>query len=235
MNKEKNIRKCLLVDDEFHALELTASYLQRVSGYEVVRQIRNPLLVKEILEHEKIDLIFLDINMPQLSGIELMGIIPNDIVVIFTTAYSEHAASAFDQSAADYLVKPFSFERFCKALERAELFLDQGIDKKLKKLKIRSEKSWIFLNIDDIIYIEGKKEYIKIHTDKGTYLTLMSLAKLETELSEDSFIRIHKSYIIARSRVERVGKQSVLLSNSLELPVARNRWTAVETLLAGKF
>lgn len=234
MSKEKPIRRCLLVDDEFHALELTASYLQRVTGYEVVKQLRNPLQVKEVLEKEKIDLIFLDINMPQLSGIELMSLLPEGIVVIFTTAYSEYAASAFDQSAADYLVKPFSFERFCKALEKAELFLDQSIDNKLKILKIRSEKSWIFLNIDEIVFIEGKKEYIKIHSEKGTFLTLMSLTKLENELPSESFTRIHKSYIISNSRVVKIGKQQIVLSNNIELPVARNRWGLVETLLSGK-
>ena len=227
MNSVKQTKKCLLIDDEFHALELTANYIERLEGYEVAYKIRNPILAEGILAKEKIDLVFLDINMPQMNGMELLQKIPSNVVVIFTTAYTEHAAKAFDMSAADYLVKPYSFERFLKAIEKAERFFDTSESDKTRKLKIRHDKSWVFLHYDEIIYVEGKKEYIKIVTTEGSYLTLMSLSKLEIELPSSEFIRIHKSYLVAISKISKYNKTELELINKTVLPVSRNRGTEV--------
>lgn len=231
MNPVKQIKKCLLIDDEFHALELTANYIEQLEGYEVAHKIRNPLLVEGILAKEKIDLIFLDINMPQLNGMELLKIIPPGVIVIFTTAYTEYAAKAYDLAAVDYLVKPYSFERFSKAIEKAERYFEYNDTDKKRKLKIRHDKSWVLLHYDDIIYVEGKKEYVKIVTTEGSYLTLMSLSKLELELPSSEFIRIHKSYLVAISKIGKYNKTELELINKTILPVSRNRGTEVQVRL----
>jgi DNA-binding LytR/AlgR family response regulator len=232
MNSTTDIKRCLLIDDEFHALELTANYISRLEGYEVVQKIRNPLLADSILKNENIDLVFLDINMPHLTGMELIKTIPENVVVVFTTAYSEHAAKAFDYSAADYLVKPFSFDRFLKAIDKAERLIASKRLEKSKKLRIRSDKSWIYINLNKIIYIEGRKEYVKIVTEERSYLTLMSLSKLEVDLPATEFTRIHKSYIVAIPSIIKYNKVQIELSNKTVLPVARNRSNQLQELLS---
>lgn len=231
MNTTKNSIKCLLIDDEFHALELIANYIERLENYEVTHKIRNPLLAEGIFAKEKIDLVFLDINMPQLNGMDLLKTIPENVVVIFTTAYTEHAARAFEMAAVDYLVKPYSFERFEKAIEKAERYFEFNAADKKRKLKIRHDKSWVFLHYDDIIYVEGKKEYVKIVTTEGSYLTLMSLSKLELELPSSEFLRIHKSYLVAISKISKYNKTELELTNRTVLPVSRNRGTEVQDKL----
>lgn len=213
--------KCLLVDDEFFALELMENYLNRTEGYEIVDKIRNPLVAYDVLRKEKIDILFLDIQMPHMTGISLLKNIEQKPITIFTTAYKQFAADAYDLDAIDYLQKPFTYERFCKALEKAKAILNTG-NTDDKVLTIRVDRKWINVPIKDILFFEGMKEYVKLHTTSQNYLYLESLANLEEKLPKDKFLRVHKSFIVNLKAITEIRNENIILQK-INIPISRNR------------
>lgn len=232
MIKEAPIR-CLLVDDEYFALELMENYINRLGGNFVAEKLRNPLTAFRLLEKETFDILFLDIQMPQLNGVTLLQNLLVKPVTVFTTAYSEYAARAFDAEAADYLVKPFSFERFCKAMDKAKKILKEGNTQAEGMLQIKADRRWVNIPYQDIIFIEGRKEYLRIHCIKTVYTTLLSFSKLEELLPSQDFIRIHKSYMIAANKVSSLGQDELDIGGQI-LPIARNRREFVQEMLVKK-
>lgn len=222
-------KRCLIVDDEYYAIELIENYLQRLGGYQVVDKLRNPLAAFRILESEPIDLLFLDIQMPQLNGLVLLNNLQSKPATIFTTAYSEYAHKAFDLEAVDYLVKPFSFERFSKAVGKAERLLTAEAPVATGSLQVRSNRKWINIPYQDILYIEGWKEYVRVHCTSEVVTTLLSMQELEEKLPAQ-FVRIHRSFIVARQKVTAFSLDEVVMENSARLPVARNRREVVAGL-----
>jgi DNA-binding LytR/AlgR family response regulator len=230
MSKDKVIT-CLLVDDEPLALGLLANFAARIPELTVAGKFRDPVSAYEFLQTEKVDLLFLDIQMPQMSGLELLQSLEDGPVSIFTTAHDNYALQAFDLKAADYLMKPFSFERFCQAVDRAKLLIPGTQPAGPKTIQVKLDRQWINLPVDDIIYVEGWKEYLRIHCSEKVVTTFMRFHELEKHLLEPAFIRIHKSFIVAADKVIGFEKDTVTLSNEVNLPISKNRKQNVLELL----
>ncbi|MCF8246876.1 MAG: LytTR family DNA-binding domain-containing protein [Saprospiraceae bacterium] len=220
--------KTLLVDDEYLALNLLETFIQDVPGLEVVAKVKSAMAALEVLNSQPIDLLFLDIQMPTLSGVNMLKTLQQQPVTIFTTAYSEYAIQAFDLNVVDYLVKPFPFERFLQAVNKAkeQLKLRQPIPtaptSSADFLTAKVDGKIVKLFYDDILFVEGLKEYVRFICRNGKYVTLESLKNLEEQLPADRFLRVHKSYIISKEKVQSI------LGNMLEIqahkiPISRGK------------
>ena len=230
-----NIR-CLFVDDEHFALALLEKYLQQIPGLELVASCRSAVRAVEILQQEPVDLLMLDIQMPVLSGIHLLRSISHKPGTIFTTAYAQFAHEAYDLDAVDYLLKPFSFERFEHAVGKARevLQLRQAASGPDGHLTVKADRRWIKIPYPDIQYIEGWKEYVKIFTPAEKIITLESLTNLENTLPAAHFLRVHKSFIVAKRLVRQLDGDTLLLgTNHIRIPVARARKRVVLESLFG--
>ena len=219
--------RCLIVDDEPLALDLIESYVRQTPFLELAGRCSNAMEALEALEKDKIELIFLDIQMPRLNGIELSGLIKDDTRVIFTTAFEQYALDGFKADALDYLLKPISYPEFLKAATKARKWFSMCRANKSEKTSqnsifVKSDYRIVQIDIPDITYIEGVKDYIRIHTSKGEpVMTLMSIKSMEERLSPVIFIRIHRSFIININKIEsieksmaKIGKASIPISDS---------------------
>jgi len=220
--------KCIIVDDEKIARIGLAGYVEKTHFLTLESQCANSIEAVQVLSSQPIDLVFLDINMPQLTGIDLLKFIPNPPMVIFTTAYAEYALEGFELNAVDYLVKPIMYSRFLKACQKAyELFnlRNQSIQTIEKKpdafIYIKVDKKLIKVDFDNILYIESLKDYIQIHTKQAqcliTYLNLKAIKEL---LPTDSFLQIHKSYLVAIDAIKAIYGNMIELTGA-ELPIGR--------------
>lgn len=227
--------KCLLVDDEHLALALLENFIQRLPDLELVEKCRSPIRAVEVLQSQPVDLVFLDIQMPLLNGINLLRAVSHRPVAIFTTAYAQYAHEAFDLDAADYLLKPFSFERFEHSVQKARSVLQSrnvaGPDHPVGYLTVKADRQWVKIPLTDIRYVEGWKEYVKIFTTAGKVITLESLNNLENTLPAAHFLRVHKSFIVARAAVRRLDGDELLLADGTRIPVARARKREVTAAL----
>jgi len=223
--------KTLLLDDEYLALDLLEEFLSRLDGYEIVAKLESPVEALKVLQLESIDLMFLDIQMPVLSGANLLRSIPNPPVTIFTTAYDDYAVEAFELNVVDYLRKPFSFNRFVQAVNKASQFLNKPVNDSPTEnqqvdarefLTFRMEGKLVRINFEEIIYVEGLREYIKIITTRGNFVVLESLKNLSQTLPEDRFMRIHKSYITSLEKIEAL-EGNMLIVAGTKIPVSRER------------
>ena len=203
--------RCIAVDDEPLALKVISDYVKKVPFLELIGTFDNPFDGLQLINKEAIDIAFLDINMPGLSGIQLVKSLKKVPNLIFTTAYSEYAVEGFELDAVDYLLKPFGFDRFLKAVNKIDhphqhLPQQQVINEPSQKaLFVQSEHRMIRVGVKDIYYIEGFKEYVKIHTDeKHPLLTLKSLKSLEEQLEPNRFVRIHKSFLISIDKIQEI-------------------------------
>jgi DNA-binding LytR/AlgR family response regulator len=227
MNNGKT--RCLIIDDEPLATKLIKAHLSRLDSFEVAGECRNALKAIDFLRKEKIDLMFLDINMPEITGLEFLKTIPNPPYVIITTAYREYAIEGYDLDVIDFLLKPISFERFLKAINRycdrtritGTNLPDNSTETHEKKsIYIQDGKNIFKLLYDEVLYFEGYGEYVKVVTSDRTYLVRDSLTEFENKLASESFLRIHKSYIVNTQKVTGFSSIHVLLKD-LELPIGR--------------
>lgn len=229
--------RCLLVDDEHLALSLLEKFVADTPGLEIAATCKSPVRAIELLQSEAIDLLFLDIQMPILSGLSLLKTISRKPVTIFTTAYPQHALEAFDLDAVDYLLKPYSFERFSQAVEKAFVLLRQRSEQTSALpegyLTLKADRQWVKIRIADIRYIEGWKEYVKIFVENEKIVTLESLSKLESQLPPEHFLRVHKSFIVAKNRVQKMDGEALVLAGGTCIPVARARKKDVVAALFG--
>jgi len=232
--------KCIAVDDEPLALQLLGDNISKVPYLEPVALCNDAFEAIKVLQHEKVDLIFVDIQMPGLSGLEFIASLENKPLVIFITAYKQYALESYDLQVVDYLVKPVSLDRFIKACNRAKEVHD------LKQLKVgplpSPAVSYFFVNADysqlkvmfaDITWLEGLRDYVKIHLKNSNkpIVTRASLKAIEEQLPSRKFIRIHKSYIIAIDSIIAVRKNSVFIENQ-ELPVGETYRDDVDRLVS---
>lgn len=220
--------KCLLVDDEPPALKILEQYISTAGQLEVVGSCNNAFQAIEMLQRHSIDVIFLDIQMPKLSGIGFIRTLPHPPLVIFTTAYKDYASDAFDLDAVDYLVKPFSLERFLKAVnkiiqlsnrppeaEKLSLGADAGF------LYFRSERKMVKVFFEDILYVESIKDYIRIHRAKDKPLLVkQSIGALEAMLPAHLFARVHRSYIVSIGKVTAFTNLDIEIGK-IEIPIGR--------------
>jgi len=217
---------CILIDDEPLALQVLEDFVSKVPYLNLAGKFEEPLLALPLLETEKIELLFLDIKMPDISGIDFFRSLPYKPEVIFTTAYSEFAINGYELKAMDYLLKPISFEKFIAACNRVKDFLEVRNAKNLKS------KDYFFINVahklhkifyDEILYLEGFKDYTKIFLSKSPapLLVLHNLKYFEEMLHANEFIRIHRSYIVPMRMLNTISRKSVTIG-SRSLPVSDN-------------
>jgi DNA-binding LytR/AlgR family response regulator len=211
---------CLVVDDEQLARELLGDYISKVPFLDLKGSVKNPVEVAGILESVSIDIIFLDIQMPDITGIELLKTLNQKPVVVFTTAYSEYAIEGYELDVLDYLVKPFSFERFLKAVNKAAEMVrlkrnteSPPVDPEY--ISINADHKIYRVRIDEILYIEGLREYVSYYTPAKRIITLASLKNLEESLPAKKFLRVHKSYIVP------IDKVKALEGNMLDIGVKK--------------
>lgn len=203
--------KCIIIDDEPLAISLLESYVAKIPTLELVYTSENPISGLEYIQNNTVDLVFLDIQMPQLSGINFMKIAGDQLKYILTTAYSEYALEGYEHSVVDYLLKPISFNRFSKSVSKAEEFF-QTKSPANSYFFVKSSGQQIRLNFNDILYVESIKDYVSIKTEREEYIVLETLKSLEQQLPK-SFNRIHKSFIINLDKVKAIdGKQIKLIS-----------------------
>ena len=230
---------CIAVDDEPLALKLLQDNISKVPFLKLVSACNDAFEAMKALQENKIDLVFIDIQMPGLTGLQFIGSLENKPLVIFITAYKQYALESYDLSVVDYLVKPVPLDRFIKACNRAKELND------LKAMKqqhtVQPSIEYFFLNVDysqvkvrfdDIIWIEGLRDYIKLNlkSTKKPLIVRTSLKAIETELPPNKFIRIHKSYLIAIAEITAVRKNSVFIKE-MELPVGETFREAIDKLI----
>ncbi len=217
--------KTLIVDDEPLAREVIESYLSQMNDFEVVASCKNAIEANEILNREQIELMFLDINMPQISGIEFLESLKNPPAIIFTTAHSEHAVKAYELDVIDYLMKPVPMDRFMKATNK---FIErQGPTQDAEEdfFFVKADKKLVKVHFDEILYIEGLKDYVIIRKDLKRIITLQTMKSLEQKLPSNIFMRIHRSYIVNISKIKAVVGNSVEIiekGQTKHLPVGKN-------------
>jgi DNA-binding LytR/AlgR family response regulator len=214
--------RCILADDEDLALKLLAHFIAKEDSIEMIGAFSSASDALLHIETEKPELLFLDIQMPERSGLELINALSYKPVVVLVTAYSHYAGKAFDLDVADYLLKPYSHERFTQALRKAVELAEVRFGKSTteKVLLLRRKGLTEKVNPSDILFVEGLKQYVKIITAQYTYIHHITLKELETQLP-DYFIRIHKSYIINRHKAEGLKQGKVNIGTSI-IPVGRS-------------
>lgn len=208
--------KCLALDDEPLALEIIEDFAGKAPFPMQVKTFENAALALRYMQEEHVDLLFLDIKMPDITGIQFLKALKHPPMVIFTTAYQEYAMDGFNLDVVDYLLKPIPFERFIKAVTKAQEY--QSVSSPNKSMDndyifVKTEYKIIKINLEDILYIEALKDYIKIYTPNQPVLTLKSLKAFESRLPKDKFIRVHRSYLVAMNKINSVERNTVMIAN----------------------
>ncbi|WP_370457720.1 LytR/AlgR family response regulator transcription factor [Dysgonomonas sp. ZJ709] len=219
------IIKCVAIDDEPLALAQISEYIKKTPNLEFVGDFENGLDAVEPIEKQDVGLVFVDIDMPGINGIDLVKSLIRKPYIVFTTAYSEYAIDGFKVDALDYLLKPISYSVFLKAANKAlrmkelELSYIEEVKTNSEYLFVKSEYRLVRINFNNIKYIESQHEYIKIHQTSGNdILTLMSLKNIETMLPSQ-FLRVHRSFIVNKEKVEVVERNTVVYDNNVRIPV----------------
>jgi DNA-binding LytR/AlgR family response regulator len=220
---------CIIVDDEPIACDILENHLQKIDTFHIVATCKNAIDAFNIINSNKIDVIFLDINMPEISGLSFARSINKDIKIIFTTAYRDYAVDGFDLKAVDYLLKPISFERLLQAVNK---FLDENIainpekkeeinHEKTDFIFVRSDRKMIKINFLDLFYIESIGDYLKIHLQNKIIVTRETITSIEAKLPKKDFIRIHRSFIISIRNIDSYTNEFVEV-NKKAIPISRN-------------
>jgi two-component system, LytTR family, response regulator len=231
--------KCITVDDEPLALELMETYISQVPGLELIETFSDAISAWGFLQKNEVDLIFLDIQMPDITGLQLAkSLDQRKPLIIFTTAYSKYAVEGFNLDVIDYLLKPFDFNRFLEAVNKVKhyKFLQNASTTPTEDsaIFVKSDYQNVRVNIIDILYIEGFDDYIRIHLDSGKIIfTLMSLKSVIEKLPEGDFLRVHRSYIVPVKKIQRIYNQQIQLGNK-EIPIGKSYVDAVKKLLNQK-
>ena len=207
---------CIIIDDEPSSQNVLISFINKIDYLELKQVCNDALEALEYLKNNTIDLIFLDINMPQLSGISFYKSLQNPPKVIFTTAYSEYAIEGFDLDALDYLLKPFSFDRFVKAVSKTK---DLKANFK-ESIVIKSDKKLHQVKIEDILYLESIGDYIKVHINNSYLITYKTLKGMFKELPTSNFKQVHKSFIINKKKLDYIEGNTVII-NSNKIPLGQ--------------
>ncbi|MEC3907744.1 LytTR family DNA-binding domain-containing protein [Tamlana sp. 2201CG12-4] len=226
MEQRKDIF-CMIVDDESMAREVIATHLSKIPNIKIVSSCSNAIEAFSYLREQVIDLVFLDINMPEISGISFAKSINKNVKIIFTTAYRDFAIEGFELQAVDYLLKPISFERLLKAVNN---YFDIYADDNLSKTKelphndfmfVRADRRMIKIDFESIIYIESYSDYIKIHLTDKTIVTRETISAIEAKLPKHNFLRIHRSYIISLKDISSFTNEEITINNT-SLTISRS-------------
>ncbi|OON65618.1 LytR/AlgR family response regulator transcription factor [Hymenobacter sp. CRA2] len=234
---------CYIIEDEYLAQEMLEEYIRKVSFLELKGVYGSPLEAAGPLKQDKPDLLFLDINMPDLDGLSFIPMLNPKPVIILTTAYDQYALKAYELEVRDYLLKPFTFERFYKSVLR--LYQEQSSkhspNKKEEKAETKNETEYIFLKVGhriqkvairDILFVEGMKDYLRIHTAEEKIMTLLNFAKLEELLPAQDFARVHRSFLVAIDKIDHIEKNRIQIADQI-IPISDTYAEAFYKLLKG--
>ena len=221
--------KCIIVDDEPVAREILENHLSKIENVTIAGSCKNALEAFRIINTEQVDLIFLDINMPEISGLSFAKSINKSMKVIFTTAYREYAVDGFDLQAVDYLLKPISFERLLQALNK---YLNENTPVRQKEsvpveeeksdyFFVRSDRKMVRISYSEILYVESLSDYLKIHLKDKTVVTRETIVNIDAKLPQNDFIRIHRSYIVALNAIESFTNEFIEIGKK-QLPISRS-------------
>jgi DNA-binding LytR/AlgR family response regulator len=234
--------KCIIVDDEPLALDLMEKYVKKTPFLKLVARCKSAFEAMEVIKNQPVDLVFLDIQMPELSGIDFSRMIQHGPKVIFTTAFENYAIEGYKVDALDYLLKPFNYDEFLRAANKAVAWFD-FLEKNKKdpavspdSIYIRSEYKLLKIYLNDIIYIEGLKDYAKffLKGQERPVLSLMSLKKLEQNLPEDKFMRVHRSFIVNMDHIEAIERGDLIVGEK-KIPVAEGYKETLQAFLNKRF
>ena len=228
--------KCIIVEDERLAQNVIQSHLKRIAQFELVGICNNALEAKEILNNQQVDLIFLDIQLPGMNGLNFLKTLQNPPLVILTTAHTEYALESYEFNVIDYLLKPISFERFSKAVNRIieGKIPAQPAMPETDHMYIKSGSKFFKVDYAAIVYIEGMKDYLKICTTDGTLVTHQTMNEMEKLLPAKQFIRVHKSYIVSLARIKSIYGNNIE-TTKLTIPIGVNYKDKVMQLTGKKF
>jgi two-component system, LytTR family, response regulator len=230
-NTNEKIIKCMVVDDEPMAREVIKRYINQIPNLQLAGEFKNAIEATIFLQSEIVDMIFLDIRMPQLNGTDFVRSLPNTPKIIFTTAFKEYAHEGFELDVVDYLLKPVRFDRFIRAINKAYPQRYAEAESKLTSalpenkystsfIYVRVDRKMIKIILDEILYIESDKDYVKVFTQKNTVATRQTISSIEVMLPENRFMRIHRSYIISLDKIKSFTHETVEIANK-ELPVGK--------------
>ena len=213
--------RCLIVDDEPLALEVLENYISRSPQLELAAQCSNALRAFQILHSEKIDLIFLDIKMPGINGLDFMRSLKNPPPVIFTTAYADHALTGFELEAIDYLLKPVTYERFQKSLNKLLKLYQPNTSQQKGYTYFKVSGKLIKIQHSELLYAQSVKDYIHLYTANGNFLTHMTMKYLDELLPPEIFIRVHRSFLVNKTHITVIDKNSLKVG-AVSIPVGEN-------------
>ena len=234
---------CIVIDDEPLALDLLKDYIEKIPFLKLERTFTNPLEGLGYLQENPVDLVFLDVELPYLSGIEFVKCLQSKPLIIFTTAYEKYAVTGYDLEITDYLMKPILFDRFLRSVNKAygQVKLNKKVPERSVALPEKETQSdfimvktgynTININLNDILYVEGLKDYIKIHLTGKTILTLNSLKKLQEMLPESRFIRVHRSFIVSLPKIDSIQRSRIVIGKTF-VPVGENYKNAFKDVIA---
>lgn len=226
--------RCLAVDDEPLALDILAKYITQLPSLTLIGTCTDALEALSLIQQGKVDLVFVDIQMPSLTGIQFLRVVNGKCKAILTTAYSEYAMEGYELDVIDYLLKPISFERFLKAIQKANSRLENNsvvnnpipeppkpienktsvIEQQLDFIFVKTEYKIIKLSLSSILYIEGLKDYVSIYTTEERILTLQTMKKMEELLPSNRFVRVHKSYIVSLEKINSIERQRIFIGRN---------------------
>ncbi len=235
--------RCIAIDDEPLALQQLASYVKKVPYLELAGTCQSAIEARKLMEKEQIDAIFIDINMPDLNGLDFVRSLDNPPLVVFTTAYSEYAVDGFKANAIDYLLKPFDLSEFKRAAEKVKTQFELLNASQVSQVDeddamfLKSEYKVVRVNIKDIRYIEAMSEYLRIYTTTlaRPVIVLLSMKKMEERLPAAQFMRIHRSYIINLKKIREVSKNHVMIDADTSLPIGDIYKETFNAYIASKF
>lgn len=223
--------RCLVVDDKPLAIDLLVDYISKIPFLEFVAKTTDPVEGLEILRAQQIDLVFLDIQMPQLSGLQFMKIAGGKTRVILTTAYAQYALEGYEHDALDYLLKPIAFDRFYIAAEKAKRSLQPNIAEGGSQHIKDTANTWLFvktehriqkINLEEVLYVEGLENYVSIQTGTERILSLQTLKRLAEQLPPKEFVRVHRSFIISMRHISYVERSTIFLNNGFSIAIGNS-------------
>ena len=221
------IIKCAIIDDEPLAIELLVSYVKKIPFMELCGKYSNAVDAMKGIADNPVELVFLDIQMPELNGLELSRMLPESTRVVFTTAFEQYAVDGYRINALDYLLKPISYPEFLEACNKAlQWFMmvqqaEEPREPEVKSIFVKSEYKLLQIDLDDIRYIEGLKDYVKIYTEQSPHpiLSLMNMKAMEQMLPASRFIRVHRSFIVQKSKIREIDRNRIVYDKDLYIPI----------------
>jgi two-component system, LytTR family, response regulator len=233
------IKKCIVLDDEQHSIDILVDYIENTPNLSLIKAFKNPIDAISIIQTEQIDIAFIDVQMPNLTGLQYLKLLKKNTKVILCTAYSEYAIDGFELNVVDYLLKPISFDRFLRAInkidetEPPEAKLTSGENNDFIFVKAESKGKFIKVNLIDILYIEGLGNYQKIQTYDSQIVSQLKMKNLEEQLSGHGFVRVHKSFLVPIHKITQIEGNKIHIGDQ-KIPIGDNFKVDLFEILKGK-